>query len=1458
MTMVLAMAWENGLAQTIITDDSTYTSGQPSSVLDVKSKTKGVLIPRVDFNDRPTTNLTTGLLIYVIANGPLGNNLYYYYDGAAWVKLATGTGSQWITSGSDIYYNSGKVGIGTILPGSELDVKGTLRLSGLVSGFIGLQSPSSATSYTLTFPNSAGLGGQILSTTGGGNLSWLTPGINSITSLQDSLNDRYRRKDTASVLLSKTRATHDYAPIAHNQGISTINNLQDSLNNRYRRADTASVLLGRTRASHDYETKINAGTTAQYWRGDKTWQTLGITTIPSLQDSLNDRYRRKDTASVLLSKTRATHDYAPIAHNQGISTITGLQDSLSNRYRRADTASVLLSRTRAGHEYETKINIGTTAQYWRGDKTWQTLGITTIPSLQDSLNDRYRRKDTASVLLSKTRATHDYAPISHNQGISTITGLQDSLSNRYRRADTASVLLSRTRAGHDYETKILNGTTAQYWRGDKTWQNLNINIVPALQDSLNDRYRRADTASVLLSKTRASHDYETKIGTGTTSQYYRGDKTWKALNKSAVGLGNVDNTSDLNKPVSTAQQAALNLKANLDSPIFTGTPSAPTPPLGSNNTQVATTEFVSLSVPDATTTVKGKVQLAGDLTGTADAPVIGNGKITRAKIANTSVNFAKIQNVSSSSLLGRATSGAGVIEEISLGTGLSFSGTTLNANSSNRWSLLGNSGTNSDSNFIGTTDSVALHFRVNNLKAGRIGVGSVDGTVILGYEAGNNDSTAKFNTIIGYRAGVTLNSNYNTLVGKEAGSSITTGVRSTAIGVNALQYNRTGDNNTAIGYGADVTKRGLNNSTAIGYNAKVDEDNKVQIGNNNITNVKLGDGTTPTLETGALIANSIQTYSLQLIDGNQAKYKVLTSDDSGQASWEYAEVADATTFSKGKIQLAGDLGGTGSTASTPVISDNAVTTSKVSDASITYSKIQNTNASDIVLGRVSPGSGVLEEVSTTGSGNVVRAASPTLSGTITAEHQALSGTLIVSTNAAVGTSSPEASAVLDVSSTTQGFLPPRMSYAQIMAISSPVAGLIIWCNNCGTSGEVQVFNGTTWTNMCGGGASGALPALDATATVTDITMTTATSGGNVTSDGGSSVTERGVCWSTTSGPTIADSKTSDGSGTGSFSSSLTGLTASTLYYVRAFATNSTGTSYGLEVSFATASTSLSLTFTDGGQRGYIDIEDGASISVNGLVYIFGGYENHTAGAPYLWTYDLAADTWTQKTNAPIGRTEVPLAYNSSDGKIYTFGGNIAGDDYNNLHRYNIATDTWELVVWPVPGISERRSCSLGILNDKVYIIGGWEDSPGYLTDSYCYDLNTGITTSISPLPNPTAWGRMFCQVGNYIYIAGGNNDSGTVKYLQRYDMSTDTWVQLAEMPEARASASPLLYYNNSLWILSGGNQTTCLRYDISTDSWSTYSSNIIARSNHWAGVSTTGKSMVWGPDNTTTQVCQLP
>ncbi|HOW09920.1 MAG TPA: FISUMP domain-containing protein [Bacteroidales bacterium] len=137
-----------------------------------------------------------------------------------------------------------------------------------------------------------------------------------------------------------------------------------------------------------------------------------------------------------------------------------------------------------------------------------------------------------------------------------------------------------------------------------------------------------------------------------------------------------------------------------------------------------------------------------------------------------------------------------------------------------------------------------------------------------------------------------------------------------------------------------------------------------------------------------------------------------------------------------------------------------------------------------------------------------------------------------------------------------------------------------------------------------------MPTLTTTA-VTGITTTAASSGGNITDDGGAEVTARGVCWGTATGPTTAGSKTSDGTGIGSFTSSITGLTPNTKYYVRAYATNSEGTAYGNEIEFttnpiigATVTTTAptTLTSTTANPGGNITADGGAPVTERGIVW----------------------------------------------------------------------------------------------------------------------------------------------------------------------------------------------------------------------------------------------------------------
>jgi len=127
---------------------------------------------------------------------------------------------------------------------------------------------------------------------------------------------------------------------------------------------------------------------------------------------------------------------------------------------------------------------------------------------------------------------------------------------------------------------------------------------------------------------------------------------------------------------------------------------------------------------------------------------------------------------------------------------------------------------------------------------------------------------------------------------------------------------------------------------------------------------------------------------------------------------------------------------------------------------------------------------------------------------------------------------------------------------------------------------------------------------------TNITQTTATSGGNVTSSGGGTVTARGVCWSTSPSPTLANNYTTNGSGTGTFVSSLTGLTANTLYYVRAYAINSVGTAYGNEITFTTLSNlptvttaaASNITATTATTGGNVTFNGGSTVTARGVCY----------------------------------------------------------------------------------------------------------------------------------------------------------------------------------------------------------------------------------------------------------------
>jgi uncharacterized protein (TIGR02145 family) len=214
-----------------------------------------------------------------------------------------------------------------------------------------------------------------------------------------------------------------------------------------------------------------------------------------------------------------------------------------------------------------------------------------------------------------------------------------------------------------------------------------------------------------------------------------------------------------------------------------------------------------------------------------------------------------------------------------------------------------------------------------------------------------------------------------------------------------------------------------------------------------------------------------------------------------------------------------------------------------------------------------------------------------------------------------------------------------------------------------TPGEMMYWNGTAWVTVnpgqqgqplvfCNGVPTWGwcLPTIS-TASVASISTFAASCGGNITNDGGSAVTARGVCWSTSPDPTIAlSTKTSDGTGSGSFSSSLTGLAPNTLYYVRAYATNSAGTAYGNQVSF-TSSNSL---FTNGGGVTDIDGNFYNSIIINGQEWMKENLKvsKYRNGNPI--PTNLSNSSWQNTTSGAYAIYNNDAANNTTYGKLYNW------------------------------------------------------------------------------------------------------------------------------------------------------------------------------------------------------------
>jgi hypothetical protein len=291
----------------------------------------------------------------------------------------------------------------------------------------------------------------------------------------------------------------------------------------------------------------------------------------------------------------------------------------------------------------------------------------------------------------------------------------------------------------------------------------------------------------------------------------------------------------------------------------------------------------------------------------------------------------------------------------------------------------------------------------------------------------------------------------------------------------------------------------------------------------------------------------------------------------------------------------------------------------------------------------------------------------------------------------------------------------------------------------GTAYGNQVTFTTTTTTA-------SLPTVTTTA-ISTITVSGAVSGGNITADGGATVTHRGVCWSTTVNPVISGSHTTDGTGTGSFVSNLTGLTSTTTYYVRAYATNIAGTAYGNQLSFTTATNPTGTDVYIGGFEKTLGGVKKAAVWKNGVAtyqpdVLYGtGYRDAEVNSVFVVGSDVYAVGWQMSPVNPnklamLWKNAVPtiLSDQSDDAEakqVFVSGNDVyvVGWQENN---FNILPRLWKNGVASQPfqvPVTGGGASSIFVSGTDLYFGGSVDNG----TNSYAIPTTwkNGTATSLS-------------------------------------------------------------------------------------------------------------------------------
>src|ERR1035437_4146033 len=347
-----------------------------------------------------------------------------------------------------------------------------------------------------------------------------------------------------------------------------------------------------------------------------------------------------------------------------------------------------------------------------------------------------------------------------------------------------------------------------------------------------------------------------------------------------------------------------------------------------------------------------------------------------------------------------------------------------------------------------------------------------------------------------------------------------------------------------------------------------------------------------------------------------------------------------------------------------------------------------------------------------------------------------------------------------------------------------------------------------------------------TTTPVSITVNSAQSGGNITLDGGASVTDRGVCWSTSHNPTIADNLTSNGSGIGIFTSSLTGLTPNTLYYVRAYATNSMGTAYGDEISFTTLScptitatisgttsicqnaVSPNITFTgSGGTAPYTFtylINSGTNLTVTTSVA-----NSVTVAAPtgaagtftyyLLSAYDSRGSSCSQAQSGSAVVTVNPVPFITAMTATVCSGAGFTVTPVNITNGIVPAGTTYS---WPAPVVTGGMTG--GAAGTAAANISGTLTNPTNTAQTATYTITptsggcTGatFTVTVTVNPQPTITGNLNVCLGSTTQLTGSGTAAASTPWVSATP-GVATVSPTGLVTSVSAGTSVITYTNNN-------------------------------------------------------------